>query len=430
MRTRIEDVRARQVFDSRGQPTVEVDVVLEGGAVGRGTVPSGASTGRFEALELRDGDPRSFGGKSVGKAVANVNERIGPRVIGLDALTQRVIDRAMIALDGTADKSGLGANAMLGVSMAVAWAGANASRLPLYRYLGGAEARTLPMPMVQVIGGGLHAGRSIDVQDFMVIPVGARTYSSAIEMVANVYQAARGVFGDRGKPVSVADEGGLWPTFESNVEGLELLVASIERAGYAPGKDVAIALDIAASHFFEQGMYRFALEGRARDAHEFVRLLVSWVDKYPIVSIEDGMAEDDWSGWQELTTALGRRAQLVGDDLFATNAQRIKQGIEKRVANAVLIKMNQIGTLTETLEAIALTRSAGYLPVISARSGETEDTTIAHLAVATNAGQLKVGSVARSERTAKWNELLRIEEGLGVEALYPGASIFERIIAR
>jgi len=430
MHTRIEEVRARQVFDSRGHPTVEVDVLLEGGAVGRGTVPSGASTGRFEALELRDGDPTRFSGRSVRKAVANVNERIAPRVLGMDALQQRVIDQAMIALDGTADKSELGANAILGVSMAVAWAGANASRLPLYRYLGGAEGRTLPLPMVQVIGGGLHAGKSVDVQDFMVIPVGARTYSNAIEMVASVYHAARAVFGDRGKPVSVADEGGLWPTFGSNVEGLDLVVASIEEAGYAPGKDVAIALDVASSHFFEQGMYRFALEGRARDARDFVRLLVSWVDQYPILSIEDGMAEDDWAGWQELTGALGRRVQLVGDDLFATNTRRIKQGLDERVANAVLIKMNQIGTLTETMEAVALTRRGGYLPVISARSGETEDTTIAHLAVATNAGQIKVGSMARSERTVKWNELLRIEEGLGEEALFPGASIFERIITR
>jgi enolase len=430
MRTRIQRITARQVFDSRANPTVEVDVELECGATGRGTVPSGASTGRFEALELRDGDPASFGGKSVRKAVANVNQRIAPHIVGMDALQQTLVDRALIALDGTPAKSQLGANAVLGVSMAVAWAAANASRLPLYRYLGGAEARTLPVPMVQIIGGGLHAGMTIDVQDFLVIPFGADTYSRAIEMVANVYHATAEVFRARGKPVAIADEGGFWPSFRSNVEGLDLLVEGIEKAGYVPNKDLAIALDVASSHFHVDGKYRFAAEGKERDSKEFAALLASWVEKYPILSIEDGMAEDDWAGWQDLTSALGGKVQLIGDDLFTTNVARIQRGIDQRIANAVLIKMNQIGTLTETIEAVRLTQRAGYLPVISARSGETEDTTIVHLAIATNAGQLKVGSIARSERTVKWNELLRIEESLGDAAVYPGAAIFERLLKK
>lgn len=412
MHTRIEQIKARQVFDSRANPTVEVDVTLKGGAMGRAIVPSGASTGISEALELRDGDPASFSGKSVFKAVRNVNEVIAPAIIGLDATRQSVIDHAMIALDGTPNKSKLGANAILGVSMAVAWAAANANGIPLYRYLGGASAKTLPVPMVQIIGGGLHAGQSIDIQDFLVIPIGARTYAKAIEMVANVYHGTKAVFTAHGKPISIADEGGFWPTFNTNDEGLDLLAEGIQKAGYTPGKDVAIALDIAASHFYKDGKYRFAVESRERNSEEFAELLAEWVNKYPIISVEDGMAEEDWSGWKTLSDKLRGKVQLIGDDLFTTNAQRIRRGIDQQIANAVLIKLNQIGTITETLDAIELTKNAGYLPVVSARSGETEDTTIVHLAIATNAGQLKVGSIARTERTVKWNELLRIEEAL------------------
>ncbi len=430
MRTLIKRIKARQVFDSRANPTVEVDVELECGIVGRGTVPSGASTGVFEALELRDGDPSSFQGKSVFKAVNNVNEVIAPRVIGMDATRQSVLDQAMIALDGTANKSKLGANAILGVSMAAAWAAANACGVPLYRYLGGANAKTLPVPQVQIIGGGMHANMSIDIQDFLVIPVGARTYAKAIEMVANVYHGTKAVFSAHGKPVSIADEGGFWPTFDTNVEGLDLLVEGIQKAGYTPGKDVAIALDVAASHFYKDGKYRFAVESRERNSEEFAELLAEWVRKYPIISVEDGMAEDDWEGWKKLSEKLRTKVQLIGDDVFTTNAERIQRGIDRQIANAVLIKMNQIGTITETLDAIEQTKNAGYLPVVSARSGETEDTTIVHLAIATNAGQLKVGSIARTERTVKWNELLRIEEALGEEAIYPGAKIFERVIAK
>jgi enolase len=430
MRTLIKRIKARQVFDSRANPTVEVDVELECGIVGRGTVPSGASTGVFEALELRDGDPSSFQGKSVFKAVNNVNEVIAPRVIGMDATRQSVLDQAMIALDGTANKSKLGANAILGVSMAAAWAAANACGVPLYRYLGGANAKTLPVPQVQIIGGGMHANMSIDIQDFLVIPVGAPTYAKAIEMVANVYHGTKAVFSAHGKPVSIADEGGFWPTFDTNVEGLDLLVEGIQKAGYTPGKDVAIALDVAASHFYKDGKYRFAVESRERNSEEFAELLAEWVRKYPIISVEDGMAEDDWEGWKKLSEKLRTKVQLIGDDVFTTNAERIQRGIDRQIANAVLIKMNQIGTITETLDAIEQTKNAGYLPVISARSGETEDATIVHLAIATNAGQLKVGSIARTERTVKWNELLRIEEALGEEAVYPGAKIFEHVIAK
>ncbi len=428
--TRIKRIKARQVFDSRANPTVEVDVELECGSKGRGTVPSGASTGIYEALELRDADPKLFRGKSVFKAVENVNRLIAPALIGVDALKQSVVDNTMLDLDGTANKSKLGANAILGVSIATAWAAANACETPLYRYLGGVQAVTLPVPMVQIIGGGLHAGKSIDIQDFLIIPVGAATYSHGIEMVANVYHATKEVFTKYGKPLSVADEGGFWPTFGSNAEGLDLLVEGIRQAGYKPGDEVAIALDIAASHFYQNGKYQFAAEGTEMDSKEFARLLAAWVDKYPIISVEDGMAEDDWDGWEELSAGLRERVQLIGDDLFTTNVSRIKRGIDRKIANSVLIKMNQIGTITETLQAVELTKNAGYLPVVSARSGETEDATIVHLAIATNAGQLKVGSIARTERTVKWNELLRIEEELGAEAVYPGQDIFRHILQR
>lgn len=428
--TRIKQVKARQVFDSRANPTVEVDVLLECGARGRGTVPSGASTGIYEALELRDGNPAVFRGKSVFKAVENVNRLIAPALIGMDALNQSAVDKKMLEMDGTENKSNFGANAILGVSMATAWAAADACEMPLYRYLGGAQAVTIPVPMVQIIGGGLHAGNSIDIQDFLVIPVGAKKYSQGIEMVANVYHATKEVFIKYGKPISVADEGGFWPTFRSNAEGLDLLVEGIRHAGYQPGTEVAIALDIAASHFYKEGKYKFAAEGKEMTSKELARLLAGWVDKYPIISVEDGMAEDDWEGWAELSAQLRTRVQLIGDDLFTTNAGRIKRGIAQDIGNGVLIKMNQIGTITETLQAIELTKNAGYLPVVSARSGETEDATIVHLAIATNAGQLKVGSIARTERTVKWNELLRIEEELGAEGIYPGGDIFTRVLSK
>jgi enolase len=428
--TRIKQVKARQIYDSRANPTVEVDVILESGVMGRGLVPSGASTGKHEAVELRDNDPQKLGGKSVLTAVKNVNEIIGPKLIGLDALDQAFIDNLLLEIDGTPNKANMGANAILGVSMATAWAAANSQNIPLYRYLGGSNARTLPVPMIQIIGGGKHANGSIDIQDYLVVPVGAQTFTEGIEMVINVYHATRKVFAEQGKPVSVADEGGFWPTFTSNTEGLDLLVAGIEKAGYKPGKDIAIALDIASSHFYEDGKYCFSLENREMSAEEFADILVSWVDKYPIISIEDGMAEDDWEGWKVLTKKMNSRIQLVGDDLFVTNINRIKRGLTEGVGNGVLIKLNQIGTLTETMQAIELTKNAGYLPIVSARSGETEDAIIVHLAIATGAGQLKVGSVARSERGAKWNECIRIEEELGAMGLYPGKELFDRVIKR
>ncbi len=428
--TRIKQVKARQIYDSRANPTIEVDVILESGVMGRGLVPSGASTGKHEAVELRDNDPQKLGGKSVLTAVKNVNEIIGPKLIGLDALDQAFIDNMLLEIDGTPNKANMGANAILGVSMATAWAAANSQNIPLYRYLGGSNARTLPVPMIQIIGGGKHANGSIDIQDYLVVPIGAQTFTEGIEMVINVYHATRKVFAEQGKPVSVADEGGFWPTFTSNTEGLDLLVAGIEKAGYKPGTDIAIALDIASSHFYEDGKYCFSLENRRMSAEAFADILVSWVDKYPIISIEDGMAEDDWEGWKILTKKMNSRIQLVGDDLFVTNINRIKRGLTEGVGNGVLIKLNQIGTLTETMQAIELTKNAGYLPIVSARSGETEDAIIVHLAIATGAGQLKVGSVARSERGAKWNECIRIEEELGAMGLYPGKELFDRIIKR
>lgn len=421
--TKIAAIHARQVYDSRAMPTVEVEVTLEDGSVGRGTVPSGASTGKFEAVELRDHDPARLGGKSVRRAVANVAEFLAPALIGMDVNDQGAIDRRMIEIDGTPNKARIGANAILGVSIASAWAGANAARIPLYRHLGGAEAATLPVPMVQIIGGGMHAANAVDIQDFLVIPVGADSFERAMEMVVEVYWGTKKVFADLGKPLAIADEGGFWPFFDSNVEGLDLLMRGIEAAGYRPGTDVAIALDVASSHFYENGRYSFALEGRSMDRAAFADVIAGWVARYPIISVEDGMAEDDWEGWKLLTGKLGDKIQLIGDDLFVTNTSRIRQGIDAGVANSVLIKLNQVGTVTETLEAIALTKSAGYSPVVSARSGETEDMTIVHLAIATNAGQLKVGSVARSERNVKWNEGIRIEEVLGKSA-YPGCSVF------
>ena len=422
----IKSVKARQVYDSRANPTVEVDITLEDGSFGRGIVPSGASTGRFEVLELRDGG-KSWDGKGVRNAIKNIKEKIAPKLIGMDVRKQKEIDGMMIALDGSENKSVLGANAILGCSMAVCRAAAAYYDLPLYRYLGGAQANVLPVPQVQIIGGGAHANMAIDIQDFLVVPLSASNFEDSYEMVVNVYNAAKKVFTESGRPLSIADEGGFWPTnFKTNEEGVALLTESIKRAGYVPGKDMAIALDIASSEFYneEDGTYRLSLENRTLSREEFIDLLCEWVDKYPIISIEDGASEMDWEGTKLLTERLGKRIQLIGDDLFTTNLSRIRKGIENGCANAVLIKMNQIGTITETLEAIRYTQGQGYLPVVSARSGETEDDTIVHLAIATNAGQLKVGSAARSERTVKWNEVIRIEEDMGKGGYYPADRIF------
>jgi enolase len=422
----IQKVKARQIYDSRANPTVEVDIVLNDGTWGRGMVPSGASTGKFEALELRDGG-RSWGGKGVLKAVENVNTVLGPALVGQNVCDQKGIDEKLIQLDGTQDKSRLGANAILGCSMAACWAAANYHRIPLYRYLGGALANTIPVPMVQIIGGGAHANMAIDIQDFLVIPLSAKTFAAGYEMVVNVYNAAKEVLREQGKALSLADEGGFWPTgFHRNEEGIALLTESIIRAGYEPGKDLSIALDIASSEFYREqdGTYHLTLEDRRLDRAALVDLLCGWVEKYPVISIEDGASELDWEGTQMLTGRLGGKIQIIGDDLFTTNIRRIEKGVSMGCANSVLIKMNQIGTISETMEAIAYTRQRGYLPVVSARSGETEDYTIVHLAVATNAGQLKVGSAARGERTAKWNEVIRIEEALGNSACYPGDTIF------
>ena len=428
----ITAVKARQIFDSRANPTVEVEVTLACGAVGRGMVPSGASTGAFEALELRDTDrPDVLGGKGVRTAIRNVEEILAPFLIGRQADRQTELDRGMIALDGTPNKSRLGANAILGCSMAVAYAAAAAKGEPLYRYLGGAQARILPVPMIQIIGGGAHAAGAIDIQDFLVIPMSAPSFEQGFAMVVDVYNATKKVFRKYGKPLAIADEGGFWPTdFKSNEEGLALLLEGIELAGYRPMEDIAIALDIASSEFYDEASeeYVFALENKRMSREEFVDLLCSWVDKYPIISIEDGCSELDWKGHALLTEKLGGRIQLIGDDLFTTNLERIRKGVAMHACNSVLIKMNQIGTMTETLEAIELTKNSGYLPVISARSGETEDATIVHLALATNAGQLKVGSVARSERAAKWNEAIRIEQALGADADYPGGAVFSRFL--
>ncbi|MCD8139677.1 MAG: phosphopyruvate hydratase [Planctomycetaceae bacterium] len=422
----IKAVTARQIYNSRANPTVEVDIVLNDGSMGRGMVPSGASTGRYEAVELRDGGSH-LGGKGVQTAVRNVRETIAPALIGMDARDQKAVDAVMLELDGTPDKSRLGANAILACSMATAWAAAAHTRLPLYAYLGGALATTIPVPMIQIIGGGAHAANAIDVQDFLVIPLSASTFTAGYEMAVNVYQAAKRVFAKKGKPLSVADEGGFWPSdFTTNEEGLALLTESIARAGYTPGKDIGIALDIASSEFYDEktGRYRFALEKRDFSREEFVDLLADWVGRYPIISIEDGASEFDWEGARLLTERLGDRVQLIGDDLFTTNVGRIRKGVTEHTYNSVLVKPNQIGTITETFEAIAVTKNNGYLPVISARSGETEDAIIVHLAIASSAGQLKVGSVARSERTAKWNEAIRIEEALGASAHYPSAGVF------
>jgi enolase len=403
---------AREILDSRGNPTVEVDVHCHGGAWGRASVPSGASTGRHEAVELRDDDPARYGGKGVRRAVMNVHEQLAPRLVGLSVTDQEGIDRLLCELDGTPNKSRLGANAILGVSLACAHAAAAVRQLPLWRSLAPEGRARLPMPMVNLISGGLHAGGNLDLQDFLLLPLGAGSCSEALEMTGNVYRALSGVLQRHGfEGVLVGDEGGFGPRLQSNEQAIELILEAIARAGYRPGEQAALALDVASSHFYREGRYHLNEDrGRSLSSEELVALLERWTHDYPILSIEDGMAEDDWDGWRQLTAALGRRVQLIGDDLFVTNPERLKRGMAEKVANSVLVKVNQIGTLTETLEVIRLARQAAYRPVISARSGETEDSTLADLAVASGAGQIKIGSVARSERLAKYNQLLRIEE--------------------
>ncbi len=419
----IFDVLARTILDSRGNPTVEVEVVLEDGTVGRAAVPSGASTGRHEAVELRDGAKGRWGGKGVDKAVTNVKQTIGPQLIGLDARDQRAIDRLMIELDGSPNKGRLGANALLGASLAVARAASLSLDLPLYRYLGGTGACTLPVPLLNVLNGGAHADNNVDIQEFMIAPVGAPTFSEALRCGAEVYQSLKGVLKARSLSTAVGDEGGFAPNLGSNEEALALLCEAIEKAGYRLGADVRLALDVAATEFHGERGYRF--EGEDRDAAGMIAWYEAMAAKYPLFSIEDGLDEDDWAGWAELTTRLGGRVQLVGDDLFVTNVSRLSQGIKQKVANSVLVKVNQIGTLTETLETVEMAHRAGYTSIISHRSGETEDTTIADLAVAVNAGQIKTGAPSRSERVAKYNQLLRIEEELGSAARYAGTGILK-----
>ena len=422
---RIETVRASEMLDSRGLPTVEAVVALDDGATGWAAVPSGASTGTHEALELRDGDAGRYGGKGTLTAVANVNDRIAPRLRGLDAGDQQAVDAAMLDLDGTADKSGLGANAILAVSLANAHAAARSAALPLYRYLGGGAL--LPTPMLNLLNGGRHAVNSTDFQEFMVMPVGFDSFAEGLRCGAEVYQALRSIVHARGMSTNVGDEGGVAPSLPTNEAAVELLVEAIEKAGYRPGEDCALALDVAASEFFEGGKYVLAREGVTLTSAELVGYYEEWVSKYPIVSIEDGLVEDDWEGWALLTERLGSRVQLVGDDLFTTNPERIARGIADGAGNSVLVKLNQIGSLTETRSAIDMTHDAGWSAVISHRSGETEDTTIADLAVAVSAGQIKTGAPARSERVAKYNRLLRIEAELGGAAEYAGGSPFERL---
>ncbi|WP_407523055.1 phosphopyruvate hydratase [Methylobacterium oryzisoli] len=418
--TAITNIAARQILDSRGNPTVEVDVLLEDGSFGRAAVPSGASTGAHEAVELRDGDKAKFGGKGVLKAVASVNGEILDAIGGMDAEDQVAVDEAMIELDGTPNKARLGANAILGVSLAVAKAAAEASGLPLYRYVGGTQARILPVPMMNIINGGAHADNPIDFQEFMIMPVGAASLAEAVRMGAEVFQTLKGALKKAGHNTNVGDEGGFAPNLPSAEAALDFVMESVRAAGYEPGRDIVLALDCAATEFFKNGAYVYEGEGQTRDPAAQAAYLAKLVDAYPILSIEDGMAEDDWDGWKALTDAVGARCQLVGDDLFVTNVARLSEGITKGTANSILVKVNQIGSLTETLAAVDMAHRAGYTAVMSHRSGETEDATIADLAVATNCGQIKTGSLARSDRLAKYNQLIRIEEGLGPQARYAG----------
>lgn len=423
MSTFIEDVYARQILDSRGNPTIEVDVKLTNGIKGRASVPSGASTGIFEALELRDGDKSKYMGKSVQKAVDNVNNIIAPELIGEKASHQKEIDTFMIDMDGTENKSKLGANAILGVSLAVAKAAAKAYDMALYRYLGGINALTLPVPMMNIINGGAHADNNIDFQEFMIAPVGAESFSHAIEMGCNVFHTLKNVLKNKGMTTSVGDEGGFAPNLNSNAEGIEVILEAIDKAGYNANQ-IKICLDVASSEFYKDGKYNLKGEGKSFNSTEMTDFLAEWVKKYPIISIEDGMAEQDWTGWEMLTKKVGSHCQLVGDDLFVTNTRRLADGIKRKVANSILIKVNQIGTLSETLDAISMAHASGYTSIISHRSGETEDTFIADLAVAVNSGLIKTGSASRSDRMAKYNQLLRIEQKLGSAAKYLGIQAF------
>jgi len=419
----IEAVTARQILDSRGNPTVEVEVVLDDYSTGRAAVPSGASTGRFEAVELRDGEA-AYGGKSVEKAVLAVTDEIADEIHGIEAEEQRIIDQTMIDLDGTPNKSRLGANAILGVSLAVAKAAAESADLPLFRYVGGPNAHVLPVPMMNILNGGAHADTNVDIQEFMIAPIGAETFSEALRWGAETYHALKAVLKERGYATGLGDEGGFAPNLPSNRDALDLIVAAIEKAGYTPGGDIALALDVAASEFHDNGVY--TIEGKGRSAEEMISYYQELVDAYPLVSIEDPLNEEDWEGWKAITQALGNRVQLVGDDLFVTNPERLARGIAEGVANALLVKVNQIGTLSETLDAVELAHRAGYRCMMSHRSGETEDVTIADLAVATNCGQIKTGAPARSDRVAKYNQLLRIEELLDDAAEYAGRKAFPR----
>ncbi|WP_027882346.1 phosphopyruvate hydratase [Meiothermus rufus] len=423
--TTIVEVKGREVLDSRGNPTVEAEVVLESGARGRAMVPSGASTGAHEAVELRDGGPR-FGGKGVLRAVAAINERIAEEVVGLDALNQEAIDRALLELDGSENKANLGANAILAVSLATAHAAAAALGLPLYRYLGGVQGVTLPVPLMNVINGGKHADNNVDFQEFMLVPGGLPSFSEALRAGVETFHALKAVLKAKGYNTNVGDEGGFAPDLKSNEEAVEVLLLAIEKAGYKPGQEIALALDPASSEFYHQGKYVLEADGKSLSGPEMVAYWENWVNQYPIVSIEDGLAEDDWDTWKLLTERLGQRVQLVGDDLFVTNPAILQRGIEQGVANSILVKVNQIGTLSETLEAIRLAHRSGYTTILSHRSGETEDSTIADLAVAVNAGQIKTGSASRSDRLAKYNQLLRIEEELGAAARFWGFGAFQR----
>ncbi len=418
----ITAITAREILDSRGNPTVEADVALSSGVVGRAAVPSGASTGIFEAVELRDGDKKIYLGKGVRRAVDNVTGVIAPKLVGLDPLRQSDIDALLLELDGTHNKGRLGANALLAVSLAVARAAAASVGLPLYRYLGGVDARVLPVPMLNILNGGAHADNNVDIQEFMIMPVGADSFASALRMGAETYHSLKSILAKRGMTTAVGDEGGFAPNLGSNAEALDIIAEAIRKAGYKPGEDIALALDVAASEFYEDGVYKLAGEGKTFSRQEMVAYVGKLCADYPVISVEDGVAEEDWEGWKMLTAHIGDRVQLVGDDLFVTNAQRLRRGIAEGAGNSVLIKVNQIGTLSETLDTIAMAKRAGYTNVISHRSGETEDTFIAHLAVATNAGMIKSGAPARTERLAKYNELLRIEQELGSTAVYPGRS--------
>ncbi len=420
----VEDVIAREILDSRGNPTLEVDVYLEDGSMGRAAVPSGASTGAHEAVELRDADPLRYGGKGVRSAVDNVNEHIAPEIIDMDASVQRSIDYRMIEMDGTPNKSRFGANAILGVSLAAARAAAESLGLPLYQYLGGVNACTLPVPMMNILNGGKHADSNVDLQEFMVLPVGAENFSEALRMGAEVFHSLRKVLKGKGLSAGYGDEGGFAPSLKTNEEAIEVIIEAIVSAGYKPGEDIYLGLDPASTEFYEEGKYHLKGEGKTLTSAEMVDFYARWVDKYPIISIEDGLAEDDWEGWKLLTERIGGHVQIVGDDLFVTNTERLRRGIQQGCGNSILIKVNQIGTLTETLDAIETAKRAGYTAVVSHRSGETEDSTIADIVVAVNAGQIKTGAPNRTDRVAKYNQLLRIEEMLGYASIYAGRSAF------